>query len=269
MAAKMETKALMIFLNNREVLDVLSDEQRGRVVSALLDYLELGKKPSFTGEMNVSFIVLRKDVDQSVERWEAECRRRSEAGKKSAAVRAAKKFQEEVSCKDDFEEAQDDRSASSEAEDPSAILEDGNESERRSAEFNSVQQRSTEGTYTNTNPYPNSNSNPYTNPYPNPHPNTKKKRSARGQSVSGDFERFWQAYPRKVAKQAARRAFARVDVPLERLLQALEQQKTETQWQRENGRYIPHPVTWLNQGRWEDEPTDATAPCAQYRVESL
>ena len=260
MAAKMETKALMIFLNNREVLDVLSDEQRGRVVSALLDYLELGKKPSFTGEMNVSFIVLRKDVDQSVERWEEECRRRSEAGKKSAAVRAAKKFQEEVSCKDDPVEAQDDRSASCEAEDPSAIPEDGNESERRSAEFNSAQQRSTEGTYTNTNPYP--NSNPYPNPYPNPHPNTKKKRSARGQSVSGDFERFWQAYPRKVAKQAARRALARV-------LQALEQQKTETQWQRENGRYIPHPVTWLNQGRWEDEPTDATAPCAQYRVESL
>lgn len=130
MAAKMETKALMIFLNNREVLDVLSDEQRGRVVSALLDYLELGKKPSFTGEMNVSFIVLRKDVDQSVERWEAECRRRSEAGKKSAAVRAAKKFQQEVSCKDDLEEVQDNCSASSEAEDPSAIPEDGNESER-------------------------------------------------------------------------------------------------------------------------------------------
>ena len=265
MAAKPDTRALMIFLNNREVLDVLSDEQRGRVVTALMDYLELGRKPSFTGEMNVSFIVLRKDVDQSVERWEAECRRRSEAGKKSAAVRAAKKFQEEVSCKDDFEEAQDDRSASSEAEDPSAIPEDENESERRSAEFNSAQQRSTEATYTNTNPYP----NPYPNPNPNTHPNTKKKRSAQGQSVSGDFERFWQAYPRKVAKQAARRAFARVDVPLERLLQALEQQKTETQWQRENGRYIPHPVTWLNQGRWEDEPTDATAPCAQYRVESL
>ena len=267
MAAKPDTRALMIFLNNREVLDVLSDEQRGQVVTALLDYLELGKKPSFTGEMNVSFIVLRKDVDQSVERWEAECRRRSEAGKKSAAVRAAKKFQQEVSCEDDLEEAQDDRSASSEAEDPSAIPEDGNESERRSAEFNSAEQRSTEAayTYSNSNPYP----NPYPNPNPYPHPNTKKKRSARGQSVSGDFERFWQAYPRKVAKQAARRAFARVDVPLERLLQALEQQKTETQWQRENGRYIPHPVTWLNQGRWEDEPTDATAPCAQYRVESL
>ena len=31
MAAKVETKALMIFMNHREVLDVLSDEQRGRV----------------------------------------------------------------------------------------------------------------------------------------------------------------------------------------------------------------------------------------------
>jgi hypothetical protein len=72
-----------------------------------------------------------------------------------------------------------------------------------------------------------------------------------------------------VGKQAARKAFGRVEVPLDRLLEALERQRGDPQWQKENGRFIPHPVTWLNQGRWEDEPADAPAPCAQYRVESL
>ena len=84
-----------------------------------------------------------------------------------------------------------------------------------------------------------------------------------------DFDRFWQAYPRKVGKQAARKAFERVVVPVERLLSALEAQRGDPQWQRENGRYIPHPVTWLNQGRWEDEASAAPQDCAAYGVECL
>ena len=27
------------------------------------------------------------------------------------------------------------------------------------------------------------------------------------------------------------------------------------QWNRDNGQFIPHPATWLNQRRWEDELT--------------
>ena len=37
------------------------------------------------------------------------------------------------------------------------------------------------------------------------------------------------------------------------LIEAVERQKTWTQWQVEKGRFIPNPATWLNQGRWEDE----------------
>lgn len=67
------------------------------------------------------------------------------------------------------------------------------------------------------------------------------------------FERFWLAYPRKVGKADARKAFAKVKVPIETLLSAIEQQTRSEQWTTENGRFIPNPATWLNQGRWEDE----------------
>lgn len=67
------------------------------------------------------------------------------------------------------------------------------------------------------------------------------------------FDRFWAAYPKKVGKQAAKKAFDRVKVPVETLLTAIEQQKCSDQWSRDNGCYIPNPTTWLNQGRWEDE----------------
>ena len=67
----------------------------------------------------------------------------------------------------------------------------------------------------------------------------------------GEFASFWDAYPRKTAKQAAEKAFAKVNVPLDVLLKAIERQKRTEQWQ--DVKYIPHPSTWLNQGRWEDE----------------
>ena len=75
------------------------------------------------------------------------------------------------------------------------------------------------------------------------------------------FDRFWLAYPRKVGKADAKKAFAKVKVPTETLLTAIERQKCSEQWTTENGRFIPNPATWLNQGRWEDE---LAAPESKY-----
>ena len=75
---------------------------------------------------------------------------------------------------------------------------------------------------------------------------------------STKFDLFWQAYPKKVGKEAARKAFSRAKAPLESLLTAIERQKCGNQWTAENGRFIPNPATWLNQGRWEDEVEQAS-----------
>jgi len=70
------------------------------------------------------------------------------------------------------------------------------------------------------------------------------------------FVAFWEAYPRKVGKDAAAKAFAkrRPDHDLlVRMLEALAEQIESDQWRRDGGQYIPHPATWLNAGRWQDE----------------
>ena len=72
-----------------------------------------------------------------------------------------------------------------------------------------------------------------------------------------DFDRFWEAYPRKAGKEEARRAFQRVDVPVGVLVDAISVQRKSAQWQKEGGRYIPFPANWLNQRRWEDQPPGA------------
>jgi hypothetical protein len=71
------------------------------------------------------------------------------------------------------------------------------------------------------------------------------------------FGSFWSVYPRKVAKGAARKAWDRLKPPaalVDRMLAAIARQLKSDQWQRDGGQFIPHPATWLNQSRWEDEP---------------
>jgi hypothetical protein len=87
------------------------------------------------------------------------------------------------------------------------------------------------------------------NPNPNTNPNPESEPDARDDA----FDVFWAAYPRKAGKGDARKAFAKVRADLGTLLSAIEAQKASQQWQREDGRYIPNPATWLNQCRWEDE----------------
>lgn len=74
------------------------------------------------------------------------------------------------------------------------------------------------------------------------------------------FDLFWAAYPKKVGKKDALKAFknAKVDSELfDKIMTAIGRARTTDQWQRDNGRYIPNPSTWLNQGRWDDEYKEA------------
>ena len=79
---------------------------------------------------------------------------------------------------------------------------------------------------------------------------------AREEKTPPGFDRFWEAYPRKTAKQEAIKAFEKLKpdaMLIETMVKAIAQQKQSAQWQEDGGRYIPHPATWINQHRWEDE----------------
>lgn len=75
--------------------------------------------------------------------------------------------------------------------------------------------------------------------------------------LPGEFEAFWTAYPRKVGKFDAAKSWARArkTVAAEVIMVGLERAKPG--WiARGDAQFIPHPATWLNQGRWEDRPTE-------------
>ena len=71
----------------------------------------------------------------------------------------------------------------------------------------------------------------------------------------GDFDLFWQAYPRKIGKAAAIKSWEKLKPNIDDCLKAIAWQSETPQWFKNNGQFIPHPATWLNQQRWMDEPT--------------
>ena len=72
-----------------------------------------------------------------------------------------------------------------------------------------------------------------------------------------DFDRFWNEYPRKVGKEKARQSWrttAKIRPTIEKVIAAVQRAISSDQWLKDNGQFIPHPSTWLNQGRWDDQP---------------
>ena len=82
--------------------------------------------------------------------------------------------------------------------------------------------------------------------------NDKNGKNEKNIDIYTSFSEFWNAYPRKVGKKAAMLKYNRIRPELHaKIMAALEAHKQSKQWQ--NPMYIPHPTTWLNQERWDDE----------------
>lgn len=98
---------------------------------------------------------------------------------------------------------------------------------------------------------------------------TKRARKSSGQDSSEEidiaFSEFWAAYPRKVAKAAAAKAFASAikgGADADLLIRGAKRYAAERMSvadEAERERFTAHPATWLSAGRWADE---ATAPAS-------
>ncbi len=76
----------------------------------------------------------------------------------------------------------------------------------------------------------------------------------KGEEFSDAFNQFWDAYPRKVGKKTAWKAFQRAKdkPPIADLVEEIKVQSGSQEWTKDGGSYIPYPATWLNRGGWED-----------------
>jgi hypothetical protein len=75
------------------------------------------------------------------------------------------------------------------------------------------------------------------------------------------FSAFWTCYPRRTGKDAARRKWDRLS-RADRVAILAAVPAHVAHWRREGTepRFIPHPATWLSQGRWKDDLSTASSP---------
>lgn len=74
--------------------------------------------------------------------------------------------------------------------------------------------------------------------------------------IRDHFEEFWKAYPRKISRKKTEQIFGKIKMTPElfsKIMKTLEAYKRTPQWTKDAGAYIPHPTTWLNQERYNDE----------------
>ena len=192
-------------------MDVLTDEEFGRLVRALLQYSITGEEADLPGNEKLLWKRVRNREDRYKAGFDEVSAARSAAGSAGASARWNKQ------------------------NDSKRISNNSKNSKRIFAIFDDGKNG-----YTDTNTETNTNTNT----------DNKPPKSPKGDG----FERFWAAYPKKVGKQAAKKAWSKVNKDLtEVILQAVEYQTASKQGQEDGGRYIPNPTTWLNQGRWDDE----------------
>ena len=93
----------------------------------------------------------------------------------------------------------------------------------------------------------------------------RKEPSENHQAVG--FDEFWKAYPKTKRKAAKPQCMAKwatkgLDAIGARVVAALEAAKRSDEWRKDRGQFIPAPLVWLNQERWEAFDETDTAPQA-------
>ena len=226
--AREDKKSFVLYFNYRNHLALLTDEERGKLLMALLDYGETGAEPELEGATLMAFSFIACQMNRDAQKYEETCRKRSEAGKKGGRPR-----------KSDTEEESEEKQT--EAKKANGFLKKQTKAKKAD----------------NDNENDNENDNDIVYPLISPQGETPTEKTDKQEER---FAEFWAEYPKKVGKEAARKSWKRIkpDAELfEHIMQAVVNAKSSEQWIRESGRYIPNPSTWLNQGRWDDELTPA------------
>lgn len=72
-------------------------------------------------------------------------------------------------------------------------------------------------------------------------------------TLQESFDQFWAIYPRRIGKLAAWRTWQRLKPDADLVQQIIESVDEHRRCKAWRDGYIPHPTTYLNQGRYLDE----------------
>ncbi len=217
----MAKKYIKVYFDLLDALEPFGDAERGRLFTAMLEYGRSGAISGLSGNERFLFPMIRAQLDRDKINYEAQCQINFENGKKGGAPQGnSNAAQKQAEISEIWETTGINQKQPEQAKQPKSRQDKEKDKEKEKKNSPHIPPKGDVGV------------------------------------ISDGFERFWAAYPRKKAKSNALKAFQKLEPDsalLGRILRALEVQKASQDWQRDAGRYIPYPATWLNGMRWEDE----------------
>ena len=85
--SRMDKSSFLIYLDYQEQFDLLTDEEAGRLIKAIIKYEKTGEIPKLDGMLKMAFSFIKTQLDRDREKWKEEKQKRSEAGKRGMAKR--------------------------------------------------------------------------------------------------------------------------------------------------------------------------------------
>lgn len=90
----MEKDSFILYTEQKEVVDKLTDEQAGKIFKAIYEYVKTDKMPKLDGLLDIVIIPFKQSLDRNMEKWEEIKKKRSEAGKIGAEIKKQKQAKE-------------------------------------------------------------------------------------------------------------------------------------------------------------------------------
>lgn len=100
-----EKKSFVLYHDIRNPLELLTDEQRGQLFMAILNYSEFGEMPELGGAVQMAFAFIKAAIDRDTEAWEDKREKRRSAGSKGGKQRVANQANAIFACNDEANEA--------------------------------------------------------------------------------------------------------------------------------------------------------------------
>lgn len=83
----MAKDSFILYTEQKEVIDKLSDEQAGKLIKAIYEYVETGQMPKLDALLEIVIIPFKQNIDRNANKYEETKKKRSEAGKIGAEVK--------------------------------------------------------------------------------------------------------------------------------------------------------------------------------------
>lgn len=80
----MEKNSFILYKDQQEIIDKLSDENAGKLIKAIYKYANTGEIPELNELLSIAIIPFKQSIDRNSEKWEETKEKRRKAGKISA-----------------------------------------------------------------------------------------------------------------------------------------------------------------------------------------